>query len=76
MPISRQKYKTVLSYFNIDESSGSELGEVVPARYFFVAEKSRKVSEPVSEEFNCDRFYLLTRLRNDDNFNYINASLV
>ena len=49
MPISRQKYKTVLSYFNIDESSGSELGEVVPACYFFVAEKFRKESVPVSD---------------------------
>lgn len=48
MPISRQKYKIVLSYFNIDESSGSELGEVVPARYFFVVEKFRKDSAPVS----------------------------
>lgn len=75
MPTSRQKCKTVLSYFNIDESSGSELGEVVPARYFF-AEKSCKGSEPVSEEFSGDRFYLLTRLRNDDNFNYINVSLI
>lgn len=46
MPTSRQKFKIVLSYFNIDESSGSELGEVVPARYFFVAEKFAKDSAP------------------------------
>lgn len=47
MPISRQKYKTVLSYFNIDESSGSELGEVVPACYFFAVENFGKDGEPV-----------------------------
>ena len=47
MPISRQKYKTVLSYFNIDESSGSELGEVVPACYFFAVENFGKDGDPV-----------------------------
>lgn len=47
MPISRQKFNTVLSYFNIDESSGSELVEVVPACYFFVVEKFGKAGEPV-----------------------------
>jgi hypothetical protein len=68
MPISRQKYKTVLSYFNIDESSGSELGEVVPARYFLLSRNSLKLVDLFRVAFNSDRFYLLTRLRNDDNF--------